>query len=152
MSDIEQHCVSLIIKRIVGCDDDKAIEAAAMIDRYYTAPGATTKSDGPTPQSQPVATDQLAGANTANGPSDPTPSADPVAYLPFDAPLWKQHEHRIKRLMTDLGTPNSTSLKLAMDQLIRDVEYINAGRDRPAGSATAMARALLDQFEIRRRP
>lgn len=37
-----------------------------------TAPGATTKSDGPALQPQPVATDQFAGANTANGPSDPT--------------------------------------------------------------------------------
>lgn len=33
---------------------------------------AALKSDGPARQPQPVATDQLAGANTANGPSDPS--------------------------------------------------------------------------------
>lgn len=33
--EIEQHCVALIILKSTGCDDAKAVEAAAMIDRYY---------------------------------------------------------------------------------------------------------------------
>jgi hypothetical protein len=35
MGDAERHCVALIIKRITNCDDEKAIESAAMIHRYY---------------------------------------------------------------------------------------------------------------------
>lgn len=48
MRNVEQHCVALIIKKIVGCDDSKAIEAATMIDRYYTALAQRggTSSDG----------------------------------------------------------------------------------------------------------
>jgi len=85
----------------------------ALADAALTAPGATTKSDGSASQPQPVATDQLAGANTANGPSDPSSTRSEV-------------------------TVESLAVWL-FDNLSLDASHEDD------------ARALLDQFEIRRK-
>lgn len=58
------------------------------------------------------------------------------AYLPFDAPLWQQYEHRIKWLMARIGMPDSVSLAEAMKQLLNDAEYIRTNRT-PAAALSA---------------
>lgn len=71
------------------------------------------------------------------------------AYISFNLPRWEQVEHRIKCLMTDLGMPNSTSLYVAMGQLVRDVEHIDRNT-APAPSAGVLEKegAGCDRAEV----
>lgn len=75
------------------------------------------------------------------------------AYLPFDAPLWQQYEHRIKWLMARIGMPDSVSLAEAMKQLLNDAEYIRTNRTPAAAlSASPVAQEPAWRYEIQHGP
>lgn len=75
------------------------------------------------------------------------------AYLPFDAPLWQQYEHRIKWLMARIGMPDSVSLAEAMKQLLNDAEYIRTNRTPAAAlSAAPVAQEPAWRYEIQHGP